>query len=68
MSLIKENIGQENWFTDNISNFIPVDHISRFVVDIVEESYDEYPDLLQAEKPGRPAYSNKTLLKILFLC
>jgi transposase len=65
MVLIKEQNSQDFWFTEQLSKFIPSDHISREVVNFVEEHFEEYFDVVLEKKEGRPSYSNKTLLKIL---
>ncbi|MCL2116730.1 MAG: IS1182 family transposase [Methanobrevibacter sp.] len=66
MVLIKENNNQDFWFTEQLSKFIPIDHISRQVIDFVEDHFDDSFDLVSDKKEGRPSYLNKTLLKILF--
>jgi len=65
MVLIEEQNNQEFWFTEQLSKFIPTNHISREVIDFVEEHYEDYFDDVSDKSEGRPAYSVKTLLKIL---
>jgi len=65
MVLIKEQVNQEYWYTEKLSKLIPTDHISREVIDFVEEHFDDYFDVVSDKKEGRPKYSAKTLLKIL---
>ena len=65
MVLVKVDIGQEKWVSNTHSFYVPEDHISRFVVDFVEEFFDDELDFEFDEKFGRPRFPTKTLLKIL---
>jgi transposase len=65
MVLIREQVNQEYWFTEQLSKFIPRNHISREIVNFVEDHFDDYMDVVLDKKEGRPKYSAKTLLKIL---
>jgi hypothetical protein len=42
MVLINEQVNQEYWFTEQLSKLIPIDHISREVVDFVKKHFDDY--------------------------
>ena len=64
MVLIKEQNSQEYWFTEQLSKFIPTNHISRDVVEFVEDHFDDCMDVVLDKNKGRPKYSTKTLLKI----
>ena len=44
---------------------IPSDHISRFVVDFVEEVYDDLGIVEDAKKTGRASFPVKSMLKLL---
>jgi transposase len=65
MAYVKEQENQEKWYTEKLSNFIPGDHISRFIVDFVNEFFEDYDLSVFENKTGRPKYSPITLTKIL---
>jgi len=65
MVLVKVDVNQEKWVS-NVPFFnVPKDHVSRFIVDFVDEFFESKWDEELDEKPGRPIFPRKTLLKIL---
>jgi len=65
MVLVKSDVVQTKWISNDRFNDIPQDHMTRFLVDFIDEFLIEEIDEKLEEKLGRPIFPKKTLLKIL---
>lgn len=64
VSVIADNV-QTKLGIQTLDYNIPRDHISRFVVDFVEENYESLGIDEEIKKRGRPSYSLLSMLKLL---
>ena len=65
MVLVKSDVAQTKWISNDRFNDIPQDHMARFLVDFIDEFLIDEIDEKLDKKHGRPIFPKKTLLKIL---